>query len=311
MDWSGTYAVLLVMLVSYGGAAAIIGSLFLGRFSPFRKKRKSPFTSNFLRAPGQTLGEKVDDIRTDVLLYMMIGAWGPTVMLAGAFGHAYIAEKRLSWVTVFLYGTTILIGLSWLGRKTYKLGRDLRQQLLGYEGEVAVGQELNQLMAHRFRVYHDFPADGFNIDHVVIGPTGVFAVETKARAKPDTGDGKKDAHLVFDGQRLCFPGWTETAPLEQAQRQANWLHQWIQRSAAESVPVVPVLALPGWFVDRKKSGAVLLSSGRDVESVYLRYNRTPGLNPQQIQRIAHQVEGRCRNITPRVYRKSEKAMARR
>jgi Nuclease-related domain len=31
------------------------------------------------------------------------------------------------------------------------------------------------------------PAEGFNIDHVVVGRNGVFAVETKGRSKPVKG----------------------------------------------------------------------------------------------------------------------------
>ena len=40
-------------------------------------------------------------------------------------------------------------------------------------------------MRDGFAVFHDVPGDkAFNVDHVVIGPQGVFAVETKGRGKP-------------------------------------------------------------------------------------------------------------------------------
>jgi hypothetical protein len=81
---------------------------------------------------------------------------------------------------------------------------------LGYEGEVATGQELNQLMLHGYHVYHDFVADKFNIDHLVVGPAGVFAVETKARAKPTSNNRKEDAHVSYDGRCLHFPKWKES-----------------------------------------------------------------------------------------------------
>jgi len=35
-------------------------------------------------------------------------------------------------------------------------------------------------MLDGYHVYHDFPAERFNIDHVVVGPAGAFAIETKA-----------------------------------------------------------------------------------------------------------------------------------
>ena len=38
-------------------------------------------------------------------------------------------------------------------------------------------------------VYHDIQADQFNIDHVVVGPSGVFAVETKVPCEIMDGQG--------------------------------------------------------------------------------------------------------------------------
>ena len=35
------------------------------------------------------------------------------------------------------------------------------------------------------QVLHDVPADSFNIDHVVVGLTGLFAVETKTHSPCD------------------------------------------------------------------------------------------------------------------------------
>ena len=57
------------------------------------------------------------------------------------------------------------------------------------------------------QAYHDFPAEKFNIDHVVVGSKGIFAVEIKGRAKPDKNGGTEDATVIHDGQFLKFPVW--------------------------------------------------------------------------------------------------------
>lgn len=75
--------------------------------------------------------------------------------------------------------------------------------------------------------------------------------------------------------------------------------------------MVPVVALPGWFIERKKMGQVVISNGRDAESVYLRYSRTPALDAKLVQRIAHPIEAKCRNIVPNAYGKSRHSFARR
>lgn len=53
-----------------------------------------------------------------------------------------------------------------------------RNYLKGSEGEGKVEIELNKLPQDYF-VFHDLPTGRGNIDHVIIGPTGVFIVETK------------------------------------------------------------------------------------------------------------------------------------
>jgi hypothetical protein len=203
------------------------------------------------------------------------------------------------WVWVF--HAVIGLGLSlFLGTKLTKAIRRVDQMRLGYEGELAVGQELNQLVSAGYRVYHDFPADGFNVDHVIIGPTGVFAVETKARRKLVTGDGRADAQVDYTGQILRFPSWADRKTLDQAHRQAQWLSHWLSSAVGESVPVRASVALPGWYVTQTGRGDVLVFNGKRPDTVFPKV-RGARLSPEMIQRIAHQVEAKCRDVTPRAY----------
>lgn len=70
---------------------------------------------------------------------------------------------------------------------------------------MAAAEEINQLMRQGFTTFHDVPAEpGFNIDHVIVGPTGVFAVETKGgRVRRDTGRAIfNSGPLGLDGLRV-------------------------------------------------------------------------------------------------------------
>jgi hypothetical protein len=147
-------------------------------------------------------------------------------------------------------------------------------------------------------VFHDLPGEKFNIDHVVIAPQGVFAVETKGYAKPNRDGGTADATVVFDGKALVFPQWSGSKPLEQADRQAKWLATWLTSATGERVHVAPVVALPGWYVDRKGRGDVLVFSGRELRKHLLRARTAQPIAAEQVQRIVHQVEQRCRNVEP-------------
>ena len=65
-------------------------------------------------------------------------------------------------------------------RKLFKRLREARN------GERVVAEHLNQLIAEGYTVFHDVPCGFkkgkkmlFNIDHLLVGKKGIFAVETK------------------------------------------------------------------------------------------------------------------------------------
>jgi hypothetical protein len=183
-------------------------------------------------------------------------------------------------------------------RKLWKAAGQIDNLRAGFVAELAVGQELDQLMRQGAVVFHDIPADKFNIDHVVISSEGVFAVETKGFTKPKQGRGKADATVVFDGKVLKFPTWTTKDPLDQADRQAAWLAKWLASAVGSAVRVLPVVALPGWFVERTGRGDVRVFNGKELAGLLKSRGAQP-LSAQDVQRVAHQVEQRCRTVVPR------------
>ena len=160
-----------------------------------------------------------------------------------------------------------------------------------------MGQELDQLMRSGARVFHDFPAEDFNIDHVVIATSGFFAIETKGFTKSNRIKGQPGATVYFNGATLKFPTWSGSEPIDQADRQAQWLSKWSSAAVGEPVAAAPVVALPGWFVERTGRGRVKVVSGREVPSLVDPTDKTT-LSPQMVQRLAHQVEQRCRTVLP-------------
>jgi Nuclease-related domain. len=98
------------------------------------------------------------------------------------------------------------------------------------------------------------PCDGFNIDHIVIGPRAVYAVETKSIRKPQGSDDDSHYKVTFDGTALSFPDFQNRKAVEQARRQAHWLRRYLKESLGLDIPVVPAIALPGWWIDKTESG---------------------------------------------------------
>lgn len=59
--------------------------------------------------------------------------------------------------------------------------RDFAAWSQGAEGEEVVGKVLEDLAGEDWRVIHDVSFGRGNIDHIVVGPGGIFTIETKSR----------------------------------------------------------------------------------------------------------------------------------
>lgn len=285
-------------IVFIGTIAVIIGVLWFLRFT--RRGRRTPLTRQLLRMPGNTLRLKIDNLSDNFSSYLVV-----TIALPLLFYSVYLATSMSGQASAFrtmLYIVSAVTAFSFFVVKMWRISKEINTLCLGLDCELAVGQELNQLMLDGCSVYHDFPAENFNIDHVVVGPGGVYAVETKGRGKPDKKMGGKESMVTYNGQTLNFPGWTETEPIEQSRRQAEWLSKWLTSAVGENISVQPVLSFPGWFVKQEKKDDLIFLYGKPTFLAKPFNNKA--LPVPIIQRIAHQLEQRCRDVEPVAYSKN-------
>lgn len=132
--------------------------------------------------------------------------------------------------------------------KIYRLIRIAQNYNRGISGEIVVGQTLERLRADGFEVFHDIPGEGFNVDHVVVGPQGVFTIETKTIGKPHKGK----AIIDYDGKEIHLNGVKLSRnPIVQAKAQSAWLSKLILERTGKRVFVKPVVVFVGWYVSEK------------------------------------------------------------
>lgn len=234
-------------------AVAMVLTILAWRFMRRRDKRRSPLTLKFQNLPGDGLRKAIskhDDAIDEAGALVMVT--GP--VLLSAWLLARMDKTGVDWSGMrFGVGDAmfLIVGVLLLAWSLWRLVRHAgkrRNYVDGLQAEQMVAQCLTPVIADGGIVFHDFPADHYNIDHIVIGSSVVFAIETKWRKKPaDTG--KNSARVQYDGSQLIFPHHAEAKPVEQAGYQAEWLSRFLASAVGETVRVVPVLALPGWFVE--------------------------------------------------------------
>ncbi len=260
------------------------------------RKKRLPFTQKILRPPGESLRLRLielDEKLNDCFVRLFLSAYSPLVM-AGLVAMQGVRPTAGVWIALV---TIAVIASIWSAFRLWKLIKLRRRIRLGFEGERHVGEALNQLMLVGYRVFHDFlitdkPRSIRNIDHIAIGPNGVFAVETKT---PRKLKGENGATVTVLDHALHYPWGVDRRDLEQAQEEAKWLSEWLSKMSPQPVRVGSILVLPGWFVDRRAKPSVTVLSGSEVAVNIPKLNGA-ALNHFEIGRLAAIIEDRNRNI---------------
>jgi hypothetical protein len=290
-----------VFIVLYG--LVVFAALFIAVQWLKRKRRpKLPFKperDRLLRGPGESLKKKIE-LMDENMIYLLLGlmllpvlgGWG---VLMG-MQQTQIGGPGVRMALALLVSLGLLAGGSWyLAKEAVRRGN----HYLGWFGERMTAEELAPLREQGWRVFHDVPAESgrqeFNIDHVAVGPGGVFSIETKMRRKGHARPNRKEHEVFYDGKELSWPWAEDTYGLKQASDNALWLRDWLSLMTGERITVTPVLVFPGWYV-------VPPNAVHPVSVVHTSYlggfvNLRKGvLSPQQIDLLARQLESRCRDV---------------
>ena len=96
--------------------------------------------------------------------------------------------------------------------------------------------------------------------------------------------------------RLNFPSWTETKPIEQAQRQALLLRervsQWLTKATGSPVATTPALEFPGWYITNQSKPPFSINSHKFLVGT-IPSIESQTLSQQQVEQIIYQVAQRC------------------
>lgn len=210
--------------------------------------KRSPLKAPPLHNAGQSLDEEIHKIISeDVGTYAAIVAL--SIMLTFCEWWKWWWDKPPQPVII------TLVSLAFSGYaliKIFSLKKKVRQLRQARDGEKAVGQYLETLRERGYRVFHDVVGEKFNLDHVLVGPAGVFTIETKTISKPKRGN----SEIAYDGETITVDGFRpDRDPVTQAKAQAKWLQQLINETAGKRLKVRPVVLYAGWFVAKQPKGA--------------------------------------------------------
>ena len=256
-----------------------------------RRGRRSPINENILRTPGHSLRRVQTSNAIDLMGYLF------GVIMVPFFGYAAYKSANPN---IYLIAIPTILMTGWVfykAIKTFGLAIRLHQ---GLDAEITSGQELNLLMRDGAWVYHDIPYQYGNIDHVIVGTGGIFAVETKGISKPtdNKSSPSENSTVKVERDELILPHARTGKPIQQAKTHAKWLRGEIQRRFDLTVPVRAVVALPGWMIKRGFDGDCWVINPKRGNS--LRGAVTKQLvGEKEIQMVAAWIEDLARSVAPK------------
>ena len=234
--------------------------------------RRLPFDIKAIRRrPGQSAGEHwrqlLDKCTTDILTFLMFGF----LILAIS-----IFQKHGVLIPVWLGGVLFVVAIVVAVMRFVKVKREIRTWQYGENGEVYVGQTLEETMRPLgYDVFHDIqiekPGRKMNLDHVLIGPNGVYLVETKFWRKPERGSPEieyRDGCLYRAGVRV------RDSPVVEAMALAKEANRYFHDLTGRSYYVKPILVFAGWYhrvAMTHESPILFLNEGR-ISSFLPRHN---------------------------------------
>lgn len=203
------------------------------------KFKKTYFARAFLRRPGGSNQPNIGWASVGMgffcgTMLMSIPYW--------FFAGQSLYFKSLFWIFIIASFAGVIT--------SFRFGMKYVQ---GLEGEKLVHDELEPIIRDGYHIINAFPGDKFDIDFVVVGPAGVYAIEVKNPSKFAAED-----WIVYESGALYIKSkkagrsipLRAKDPIKQARRGGEWLTRYLSDVLGRRVQCVrSVVLFPRFLVE--------------------------------------------------------------
>ena len=181
--------------------------IFIMAFPKKKKKARFPVEGPLRRLPGQSIREERERLFDDKVMgyfFAVLGTW----LVAG---WQWLYEETGALPSPRFATLVAVIITVYCAYRIWRIYPEFRNLNLGEKGERRVSEVLRTLRHRDYVTFDDLLLEGVNVDHVVVGAGGVFAVETKTFSIFGNGSAGIDASGVLQlGGNPVFKGSAKT-----------------------------------------------------------------------------------------------------
>ena len=172
----------------------------------------------------------------------------------------------------------------------WRLGRTIlarREVKFVRDANVVIGHQLQQIAAGGSRVFHDIATTAGVVDHLLVGPRGIYGVNVVARRTRNRGS------AFLQGNELSFSERHGVVPTVDVAASTARLEKEITRLLGHKVRVRSVIAAPGWDIGEQASENHLLVNERTISMLRGWRDSSDHLMNEDVEALCDVLTARC------------------
>ncbi|MEL7187443.1 MAG: NERD domain-containing protein [Pseudomonadota bacterium] len=247
----------------------------------------SSFSDRILHEAAQRFRDELDLLNGKQTAYL-----GGALVFAVLFVAAWILDAGAlfsgypSWQLYLQLGFLGLAG----GYAAYRLGMTISQRRrvkFSRDANIAIGHQLQQLPAGFARIFHDVPTATGIVDHVLVGQSGIYAVNViAARSRKRSHARRRDNEIQFANGRPSVSIVNIAARTRQLQKEFS-------NTAGSNIRVRSVIAVPGWDIGEQSGDDHLLVNERTIAMISGWKDNSDYLMNEDVDAIRNDLVNRC------------------
>ena len=246
------------------------------------------FADSIMHEAAQRFRDELERLTSSQSIYL-----SGTLVFVVLFVAAYVLQAQSLFAGYPAWQLWLQIAFLTLaaGFAAWRLVRTIlarRQVSFVRDANVAVGHQLQQISTGANRVFHDVRTTAGVVDHVLVGQTGIYAVNVVARR------GAKNGNAVLKNSVLAFSNSDDDIPVVNIAASTARLEKEICRMLGHKVRVRSVIAVPGWGIGEQASENHLLVNERTIPMLRGWKDQSDYLMNEDVDTLQKELTARCR-----------------
>ncbi|MEW6110108.1 MAG: nuclease-related domain-containing protein [Nitrospirota bacterium] len=205
-----------------------------------------------------------------------------TVFWVLAFIDGYLLALRklpIAFILILLFALAAFMSVRWTKRKLKELENERLNFRKGATGEAIIGFVLDNF-PDEFRVIHDLTTPYGNVDHVVIGPTGAYIIDTKNWKGVVAADG--NGELLLNGKP------TQKPEIKNLSRRVMSIKEKLNVLSSLNPYVHGVFAFPSAYIEAKwgTTGYIHCVKDEQLYDYIVENNKGKKLSKKEIETLS-------------------------